>query len=85
MLRLLLWNVSMSYFASYFSTFFFNHDIWRERNKPIPAGNMKWPDRSALNAADEEERLLCEEQEQNSQIVSGICFIIFLCSLQILN
>ncbi|KAL7543548.1 hypothetical protein ACHAXR_012834 [Thalassiosira sp. AJA248-18] len=65
MLRLLLLNVSASYFAEYFSTFFLRHDIWRQRNKATFAkSDVKH--QTSLNAADEEEQLLSEERQQNS-------------------
>ena len=85
MLRLLLLNVSLSYFASYFSTFFLRRDIWRERNKPVRVSNPQGDgDGSSLSAADVEEKLLSEERGQNSKIVSIICFLILLYSIQIL-
>lgn len=84
MLRLLLLNISTSYFASYFITFFLRHDIWKERNKPIHA-KSHYDDQSSLSAAEEEEKLLSEERQQNSMIVSLICFLIFHFSIQILK
>jgi len=83
MLRLLLLNVSMSYFAEYFSTFLFRNDIWKERNKPTRA-NSHDAHESLLSAADEEEKLLSEEHQQNSRIVSLVCLLIFYYSIQIM-
>jgi len=84
MLRLLLLNVSMSYFAEYFSTFFFRHDIWKERNKAFHAKSHDATDLSLLSSADEEEKLLSEERQQNYVIVSILCLLIFHFSIQIL-
>jgi len=78
MLQLLLLNVSMSYFAEYFSTFLFRRDVWNERNKP---NNVRT---SSLSAADEEETLLSEERKQNSRIISLVCFLLVYFSVQVM-
>ena len=75
----LLLNVSMSYFAEYFSTFFLQHDIWKERNKPAKVHSLDCT--SSMNAADEEEKLLSEEYQQNFTIVSLLCLLIFYFSV----
>ena len=80
MLRVLLVNVSMSYLAEYFVTFFLRNQLWRERNIP----NKDVRDNSSLTVA-KEEKLLEEEHDQNSKIVSIICFLIFYFSVQILK
>ena len=73
-------NVSLSYIANYFSTFCFRHDIWKERNRSL-ADPKK--DGQGLSAADEEERLLAEEREQNTAIVALVCVCILHFSVQI--
>lgn len=83
LMRLLLLDVALCYFAEYFSTFVFQHDIWKERNtKPILTSSSG---KSSSNAADEEEKLLSEERQQNSTAVSLICILIFYFSTQILQ
>ena len=78
----LLLNASMSYFAEYFSTFFLRHDIWKERNKSVKVHSLL--DTSSMNAADEEEKLLSEEYQQNFTIVSLLCLLMLYFSVQIL-
>ena len=80
MLRLLLWNIALSYFAEYFSTFCFRRDIWRARHERSVAAHP-----SPLSAADEEERLLSEESGQNLAIVTLIACAICHFSIQILK
>ena len=82
LLRLLLLNVSLSYFAEYFSMFSFRHDVWKERNKQEQ--QQDYSSKSLMSAADEEEKLLSEEHEQNVKSVSLICLLILYFSLQIL-
>lgn len=79
LLRVLLLNISISYFAEYFTTFFVRHDIWRERNKPRASLHN-----SPFSAADKEEELLSEEHHQNLAIVTLISLAIFCFSGQIL-
>jgi len=85
LLRLLLLNVSLSYFAEYFSMFFFRHDVWKERNKQYQIHQLQHTAKpSSMSAAEEEEKLLSEEHEQNVKSVTLICLLILYFSLQIL-
>ena len=84
LLRLLLLNVSLSYFAEYFSMFSFRHDVWKERNKQYQHQLQHTAKPSSMSAAEEEEKLLSEEHEQNMKSVSLICLLILYFSLQIL-
>ena len=72
----------MSYFAEYFSTFFLRHDIWKERNNGVKVHSLECT--SSMSAADEEEKLLSEEYQQNFTIVSLLCLLMLYFSVQIL-
>jgi len=85
LLRLLLLNVSLSYFAEYFSMFFLRHDVWKERNKQYQIHQLQHTAKpSSMSAADEEEKLLSEEYKENVKSISLICLLILYFSLQIL-
>jgi hypothetical protein len=75
LLRLLLLNVSLSYFAEYLSTILFRHDVWLARNEQIKQQQKS----SILCAADQEERLLEEERARNISLV--YMMMAFGCSL----
>lgn len=77
LLRILLLNASLSYFAEYFSTFFFRHDIWLERHAASRGAEDERKSSVPTSAADDEERLLREECQSNSALLFLFCFVSF--------
>lgn len=74
LLRLLVLNVSLNYFAEYISTCLFRNDVWMKRNRPIKVQN-----RGPECAAEEEDKLLSEERDGNVSIIYAM--LVFGCSL----
>jgi hypothetical protein len=75
LLRLLVSNVSLNYFAEYISTFLFRHDVWMARNK---VNNLQ-QQQVIMHAADQEDILLAEERAANVSII--YVMFVFGCSL----
>lgn len=75
LLRLLVSNVSLNYFAEYISTFLFRRDVWMARNK---VNNLQ-QQQVIMHAADQEDILLAEERAANVSIV--YVMFVFGCSL----
>jgi hypothetical protein len=76
LLRLLLLNISLGYFAEYLSTFFFRRDIWEARNEPASL-HHNHEHSLLIHAADQEEKLLREERTQNVSMLGMMVIIGF--------